>query len=123
LLGGAAAGGLVGLGALRPGRTWAAAGSDPTPRPIPGGLGNGAYHVNLNSHTIPVDPTSPIFEQSTITDFDGVIASHHVQGTGTGTDLTTGVSVPLAFDTDMRFMQGTYVAMDGRARYGTFGFV
>jgi hypothetical protein len=101
----------------------AVGGTDPRPRPIPGGLANGTYHVNLNSHVVPVDPTSPIYEQSSITDFDGIIASHHIQGTGTGTDLATGVTVPLAFDTDMRFMHGTYVAMDGVARSATFGFI
>jgi hypothetical protein len=46
-----------------------------------------------------------------------------VGGTGTGTDLTTGKTSNLAFDVDMRFMQGTYVAMDGHRRHGTFGFV
>jgi hypothetical protein len=100
-----------------------AAPPDPRARPIPGGLANGTFHVNLNAHTVPVDPTSPIYEQSSITDFDGVIASHHIQGTGTGTDTATGATVPLAFDTDMRFMQGTYVAMDGAARFATFGFI
>jgi hypothetical protein len=29
----------------------------------------------------------------------------------------------LLFDTDMRFMQGTYVGLDGAVHHATFGFV
>ena len=39
-------------------------------------------------------------------------------GTAHGSDGTS-----YDFDTDMRFMQGTYVGLDGRVRKGSFGFV
>jgi hypothetical protein len=85
------------------------------PRPIPGGtafLGPGTtiFHANF-----------PAFGQevSTITDFNGSIAAAEIRGTGTANMGPT----PLFYDADMRFMSGTYVAMDGRTREGTFGFV
>ena len=55
---------------------------------------------------------------STITDFDGVIAAGEIQGRARGSDGSR-----YTFDTDMRFMQGTYVGTDGRRRTGSFGFV
>jgi hypothetical protein len=45
-----------------------------------------------------------------------------VQGTGTGTNAD-GSTETLLYDTDMRFMRGVYVAVDGKVHRGTFGFV
>jgi hypothetical protein len=91
-----------------------AAGSDP--RPIDGGFIGGPgltfAHVYL---------ADGMNEQNTITDFDGVLAvAHH---TGSGMAAHRGAQVAMGFDTDLRFMDGTYVAMDGVTRRGTFGFV
>ena len=75
------------------------------PRPIPGVLFPGTpFHVNF--------PGSE--EPSSITDFNGFVGATDLQGTGTD---------GLLFDLDMRFMQGTYVGVDGRVHRGTFGFV
>ena len=63
-------------------------------------------------------PPAVGFEMSTITDFKGVIAAGEIQGAAHGSDGT-----PYDFDTDMRFMSGTYVDVDGRVRTGTFGFI
>lgn len=121
LIGGAAAGGLLaGSRALAP--LAALAADDPRAKPIPGGLvvnGTG-YHFNSNSFS-PTDPNS-FDDQITITDFIGLVGSSHTQGTGTGHDPTLG-DVPLYFDADMRFMEGTYIAVDGVFRAATFGFV
>lgn len=106
-------------GLIKPGIAWAA--EDARPKPIPGGLLPIA-HVNGPGPATGTDPAT-IDDDSTIYDFDGALATSHIQGTGTGTDLTTGLDVPLSFDTDMRFMQGHYVAEDGVTRYGTFGFI
>jgi hypothetical protein len=57
-------------------------------------------------------------EMSTITDFNGIIAAGEVQGLATGSDGAT-----YWFDCDLRFMQGAYVAEDGRLRNGAFGFL
>ena len=89
------------------------------PRPIPGGIqpfgpGTELFHVF---------PIAPGVELSTITDFHGSIGGAEVQGTGTATDISTGTTSSLLFDVDMRFMQGTYVAMDGEKHQGTFSFI
>jgi hypothetical protein len=95
----------------------------PDPKPIPGGtdlyalLGQGS------------GPTFHFFfpkygqEVSTVGDFDGFVAAAEIQGTGTATNTATGAKTTLTVDADMRFMDGQYVAMDGRTRRQTFGFV
>jgi hypothetical protein len=89
--------------------------SDATPKPIPGGFSIG----DLNFHV----SGGPSAEPSVITDFNGIVGIAFVSGHGTGTNTTTGVSTPLLFDSDMRFMTGEYVAADGHHYQGTFGFV
>jgi hypothetical protein len=107
----------VASGLLRPG---AARAEDPRPKPIPGGFAP-TLHVNGPGPATGSDPAT-IDDDSTIYDFDGVLVTSHIQGTGTGTDSVLG-QVPMGFDTDMRFQQGHYVAEDGVTRYGTFGFI
>jgi len=94
-------------------------GDGAAPKPIPGGtqfLGPGTevFHV-----FVPVRGN----DQSTIYDFDGFVGSATVDGAGTGTDTSTGATTRLTFDTDMRFMQGAYIGVDGKKRRGTFGFI
>jgi len=89
---------------------------DHAPRPIPGGF-------DLGGKTFHVFPPVSGNEPSAITDFKGLVGVANVGGTGTGTDLTTGETTKLVFDADMRFMQGTFVDMNGHRRHGTFGFV
>ena len=118
--GAAVAGGAVGLGLLEPAAA-AAHGhhhhGDPSPRPIPGG-------VDENFTPAPVDPVWHFgfpaigFEMATITDFHGVIAAGEVQGAAHGSDGSEWW-----FDSDLRFMEGRYIAVDGRLRVAAFGFV
>jgi hypothetical protein len=49
------------------------------------------------------------------TDFNGTAGAAHIRGTAN--------SGAYNFDADMRFMQGTYVGIDGRVQRGTFGFI
>jgi hypothetical protein len=99
----------------------AALAEDARANPIPGGLAMGVgFHVNSNAYST-TDP--PAFDdQSAITDFDGLLASSHIQGTGRGHDPRLG-DLALTFDADMRVMQGTYRAVDGLLRHATFGFI
>jgi hypothetical protein len=112
--GAAAAGGLAGLGLLSPVSAIAA---NPAPRPIPGGF-------DKNLMPVPKNPIAHVlvpgigFEMSTITDFHGIVAASETRGTAHGSDGSS-----YDFDTDMRFMHGSYVAMDGRVRTATFGFI
>src|SRR5436305_4728517 len=108
--GAVAAGGFAGLSVLAPGLA-RAAGSDP--RPIPGGIqpfgpGTEVFHVFLPEHGS---------EPSTIFDFKGFVGVAHLQGTGTGTDTSTGNTTPLVFDVDNRFMKGVYVGVDGKKHH------
>ena len=87
------------------------------PRPIPGGFDQN-FNPVPHDPFIHVLPPSVGFEMSTITDFRGTIAAAEIQGRARGSDGTR-----YTFDCDMRFMRGTYVALDGRVREGSFGFV
>lgn len=120
-LAGAALAGTRLLRTLPAGAADMASGADP--RPIPGGLtvnGHG-YHVYTPGRSNPADPSSPLNEPSTITDFDGIVAITQTQGTGT--EYQGDTAVPMAWDSDMRFMAGRYRGMDGRIREAAFGFI
>jgi len=91
-----------------------AAGSDPNP--IPGGIvvGGQLFHVFLLGEGN---------EPSTITDFKGSVGVAQVQGTGKAINTRTGFHETLNYDTDVRFMQGIYIGMDGKQYSDTFGFI
>jgi len=90
-------------------------GSAVLPRPIPSGFVT-PVGVFIHHHL----PGRGI-EASQITDFRGTIGLAQLTGTGTGT--LNGTSSKLTFEMDNRFMQGTYVGVDGRRHRGTFGFI
>lgn len=98
-------------------QTALARGKPGDPKPIPGGL-------SLNLEPVPSDPFAHVlapflpFEMSTIGDFDGTLGAAEIQGTASGSDGTT-----YTFDTDMRFMTGTYVDTAGNVQHGSFAFI
>jgi hypothetical protein len=87
------------------------------PKPIPGGL-------SLDFQPVPSDPFAHVlapflpFEMSTIGDFNGTLGAAEIQGSARGSDGTT-----YTFDTDMRFMAGTYVDTSGNVEHGSFAFI
>ena len=87
----------------------------PSPRPIPKG-------TTINGVTFSFQPFGAGLEPASITDFHGFVGVADVQGTGTAT-YPDGSTETLLFDTDMRFMKGSYIAKDRRVHRGTFGFV
>ena len=104
-------------GLWMPGRALA---DNAAPKPIPGdfqffGPGTTVFHVD----SLSPGPT----ENSTIFDFDGAIGAAIVDGTGTATNTDTGTTSSLLFDTDMRFMQGVYIGLDGEKHRGTFSLI
>src|SRR5207302_2259571 len=113
--GAVAIGGLAGAGLLDPSSVLARASS--APRPIPGGF-------NASFKPVPKHPLVHVLspgigsEMSTITDFQGVVAGSEIRGRAHGSDGSK-----FDFDTDMRFMHGTYVGLDRRVHRGTFGFI
>lgn len=125
----ASAGTLLGAGFLSPESVHAVTGALPIedykPNAIPGGLAPFApfgifiHHNPLN----PANPVSAINDPNQITDFNGFVGLTHIRGGGTGTDTVTGATFPLAYQADMGFSQGEYIATDGRPRWATFAFV
>jgi hypothetical protein len=109
-----AAGAAVGAG-LIPGAALAGAPSNPTPKPT-------TNTFMLNGVTFQLSFFGPGIDPSSITDFNGAVGVADVQGTGTATN-PDGTTETLLFDTDMRFMSGVYVGVDGAVHRGTFGFV
>jgi hypothetical protein len=85
-----------------------------------------------NADPVPIPPNpdflgfrvsgGPGAEPSSIFNFRGTVGLGMVHGVGTGTD-GEGNETSLIFDSDNRFMQGEYIAADGKRREGTFGFV
>ena len=116
-MGGAAGLTATALGAsmLRAPAAWAKSASLAVPKPTTSvvSLGGQDFHLSFFGHG--VDPSS-------ITDFNGFVGVADVQGTGTGTNAD-GFQEPLLFDTDMRFMDGQFVGVDGKVHQGVFGFV
>ena len=108
--GAAVAGGFAGLGLLEPALVLAR--GHGTPNPIPGGLDESFAPVPSDPFIHVLAPgLGPQLEMATITDFNGVIGASEIRGTARGSDGSTW-----DFDTDMRFMQGTYVDRNGRVR-------
>jgi hypothetical protein len=97
------------------------------PKPIPGGL---TLPGGIVIHVFPPGPTTVTLpftgvqlagldvDPSVITDFTGFSAVAFHVGSATGSD---GKRYNL--ETDMRVMEGTYVAADGTRADGLFGFV
>jgi hypothetical protein len=85
-----------------------------------------------NGEPVPIPPNpgflgfrvsgGPGQEPSSIFNFSGVVGVAMVGGVGIGTD-GEGNQTSLIFDSDNRFMQGEYIAVDGRRHEGTFAFV
>ena len=108
---------ISGLGV--PKLAYAQAGSG-EPKPIPGGVmpfGVAVHHFPLSLSV--GKPLSEINDPSEITDFNGFVGGVHILGEGTG----TGYATPLAFQTDMGFMQGEFVGEDGEHHNRTFVFI
>jgi hypothetical protein len=87
------------------------------PKPIPGGFSKAFKPVPANA-AIHVFQPELGGELNTISDFDGFVAAAEIQGKATGSDASA-----YSFDCDMRFMQGSYVGLDGKLSHGTFGFI
>ena len=118
---GTAAGAALALGLWTPARA-APPVVDPTPKPIPGGVSPFGVFIH-HFPPVPDAPLSQINDPSQITDFNGFVGVTRILGTGTGTDTTTGATMPLTFQADMGFMQGAYIGQDERHHHGTFGFI
>jgi hypothetical protein len=95
------------------------------PKPIPGGApGLKPYGIFVHHNALnPANPLPNLHDPSQITDFEGFVGLTHIRGGGTGTNTNTGETMPLAYQADMGFSQGRFIATDGRAHRGTLVFV
>lgn len=90
------------------------------PLPIPGtfpvSLGGQTFHIH---HFPPVVQNDglPIDEPSEITDFNGLVGTTRVTGSGVSNGHT------LSYQVDNGFMSGLYRGEDGRMHHGTFAFI
>ncbi len=92
-----------------------------TPFPIPHAAANGA-HFFFPGKVEGIDADHG-HDPSLITDFNGFIGEADLNLTGTGTRLTDGKIAPYKFHTDMRFLKGVFVGVDGRKHRGAFAFI
>jgi hypothetical protein len=106
----------------------------PAPKPIPGGLNLGqvaglappydfihVFPAGAENITLPFTGGTLQgldVEPSTLTDFQGVSAVAYHVGEAKGSDGHT-----YNLETDMRVMQGKYVAVDGTTRHGSFALI
>jgi len=81
-----------------------------------------ANQTTVNGVSFSLTFFGPGIDPSSITDFNGFVGVADVQGTGVATN-PDGSTETLLFDTDMRFMSGVYVGVDGAVHKGQFGFV
>jgi hypothetical protein len=70
----------------------------------------------------PINPNAG-HDPSVITNFKGIIGQADLLLSGTGTDLNTGASAQYGFHTDMRFMDGQFIAADGVTHNGAVAFI
>lgn len=91
---------------------------DDTPRAIPGGVSPFGVLIHHFPTPAPGTPVANIAEPSQITDFNGFVGLNRIRGGGSGTGFPS-----LAFQADMGFMVGEYVAVDGKHYNGAFGFI
>ena len=115
---GAAAGtsaALWGTSLLGPAAARATTLGDDSPEPTTNAVTIGGVTFHLTSFGPGMDPSS-------ITDFKGLVGVADVRGSGTATD-PDGRTETLLFDTDMRFMSGTYIGRDNEVHHGSFGFI
>ena len=114
------AGAVIAIGGLYAGgaqRARAVAYDATGPKPIPGGFSAAFKPVASNAVAHVFQPAKGV-ELNTIGDFDGFVAATEIQGKAKASDGSA-----YSFDCDMRFMHGSYVALDGQLKQGTFGFI
>jgi hypothetical protein len=115
-----AAAGTAGLAFWIPERATAQGkGKSADPKPIPSGVSP----LGIFIHHFPAQPTatplSALNEPSQITDFKGFVGLNRIRGGGRG----SGFAETLAFQADMGFMKGVFIAEDGKLHEGVFGFI
>jgi len=115
------AAGAAGLAFWLPDRAHAGQGkgksADPTP--IPGGVSPLGIFIHHFPAQLTPAPLSTLNEPSQITDFKGFVGLTRLRGAGTSPQY----AATLAYQSDMGFMKGQFLAGDGSLHQGVFGFI
>jgi hypothetical protein len=94
-------------------------GKSAAPKPIAGGAMPLGIFIHHFAALPTASPLSALNEPSQITDFKGYVGLNRIRGGGTSPQFTQ----TLAFQADMGFMKGQFIAEDGNLHQGVFGFI
>jgi hypothetical protein len=89
------------------------------PKPIPGGVSPLGIFIHHFPAQLTAAPLSTLSEPSQITDFKGFVGLTRLRGAGTSPQYAG----TLAYQSDMGFMKGVFIAEDGNLHEGVFGFI
>jgi hypothetical protein len=94
-------------------------GKSADPKPIPGGVSPLGIFIHHFPAQLTAAPLATLSDPSQITDFKGFVGLTRLRGAGTSPQYPR----TLAFQSDMGFMKGVFVAEDGNLHQGVFGFI
>jgi len=94
-------------------------GKSVAPRPIPGGVSPLGIFIHHFPAQLTAAPLATLNEPSQITDFKGFVGLTRLRGAGTSPQYPG----TLAYQSDMGFMKGQFIAEDGNLHQGVFGFI
>ena len=89
------------------------------PKPIPGGVSPLGIFIHHFPAQLTAAPLSALNDPSQITDFKGFVGLTRLRGAGTSPQFAG----TLAYQADMGFMKGVFIAEDGNLHQGVFGFI
>lgn len=95
-------------------------GKSAAPTPIPGGVSPLGIFIHHFPAQLTAAPLATLNEPSQITDFKGFVGLTRLRGAGTSPQYP---GATLAYQSDMGFMKGVFVAEDGELHQGVFGFI
>lgn len=94
-------------------------GKSAAPKPIPGGVAPLGIFIHHFPAQLTAAPLDTLNEPSQITDFKGFVGLTRLRGAGTSPQY----SGTLAYQSDMGFIKGVFIAEDGNLHQGVFGFI
>jgi len=94
-------------------------GKSVAPKPIPGGVSPLGIFIHHFPAQLTAAPLAALNEPSQITDFKGFVGLTRLRGAGTSPQYPG----TLAYQSDMGFMKGQFIAEDGNLHQGVFGFI
>ena len=94
-------------------------GKSADPTPIPGGVSPLGIFIHHFPAQLTAAPLDTLNEPSQITDFKGFVSLTRLRGAGTSPQYAQ----VLAYQADMGFMKGQFIAGDGNLHEGVFGFI